>query len=370
MLFSVGVLLLVLYLVWAKVTITITPVTAQVSREFFVTVGDDSIEQLSEEERPAIDMFGSVVAVPVTVNQSFEATGETTVSPEEGIAGEVTIINSHGQPQTLVETTRLAAPDDPDTVLVRLAQTITVPAGEEVTVPVYFENPETQTELGPMKLIIPGLWGVLQERIYAEIIDPLGNFERTVAVVTTQDVDAAKAAIRRLVTQEALDIVNEELTSGMVTWPKVVSVDTNTLHTSVQPGVTTRQFQVDYSGDVFVVTFDESDVRRMAQEVIRATDDRSIDSTVGFAEDSFEYSVDFFDPETLVASLKVTARGSTMALQDSAILDKSVLRGMTREEVVEHYQAFPEVSEVSVTFQPQWLKKIPLLSDKIVINIR
>jgi len=353
----------IMYLIWARVTIIITPAHGEVSNEFTVNVKESaSITSLKPEDF----VNGKIKEFELEGSQVFPATGSKAM--ESDVAGEVTVINTYSKDQTLVATTRLASPENPDVVLVRLKKTVTVPAGSRIKVQVYPENPDQFTTLQPMKFIIPGLWGPLQEKIYAENESTLGESSRTVAFVKAEDLEQAQKDLKEKLFSQAISEFNQELSPAEALWPKLVSAEIQDVIFDAQAGDEAVEFSVDMKLKATVIVFDESQVISLAREEMKAslTGDQQL---INVNPRSLSYSIENYDSENRVASVKVYVEGNSVLSAGNELLDKSNLLGKTADEIHSYFSQYPEVQSVEIRFSPSWLKKTPRIKDKIEIEI-
>src|SRR3989344_3591534 len=361
---AVILLFFIFYLIWANVTIIITPAQGKVSHEFVVDVKESSsITAL----KPDDFVNGKIRQFEVEGTQIFPATGSKAMTSD--VVGEVTIINNYSKEQTLVATTRLAALEKPDTVLVRLKKTVVVPAGGQIKVQVYPEKVDEFTTLPPMRFIIPGLWGPLQDKIYAENENALGEGNQTISFVTAKDLEQAQKSLKEKLFQQAISEFNQQLQPPDTLWPKLVSADISEINFDVQEGEEVAEFSATMKLKAVVVVFDESQVFSLAREKIKnsLTSDQQL---VNLNPKSLSYLVDHYDLDNKVANVKVYVEGSSVLGESSKLLDKSNLLGKTVDEIKSYFSQYPEVQSVEVIFSPPWLQKMPRIKDKITIEIK
>src|SRR3989344_344396 len=115
---------------WFGATIIVTPKTSSVKEQLSFDVRPGA----SPATDPQLVVPGMVTTTPITIIETFKSSGSA--QSQSDIVGEVTIINTSSKDQVLVATTRLAAKNEPDKVLVRLKNQVTAPAGKSVTVAV------------------------------------------------------------------------------------------------------------------------------------------------------------------------------------------------------------------------------------------
>lgn len=349
------------YLIWANVTVVITPNAESTGQELVFEIKDSSsvIDFADESVVP-----GKISVVTVEDTKTFDASGSKTLT--SNVVGEVTIVNDYSKEQTLVETTRLASPDDPATVLVRLNRTVTVQPGQRVTVQVYPEDADGFKSLKPQRLIIPGLWGPLQEYIYAENSADLKSGGIEVAVVDESDLEVAEEQLRDELYQKALSSVDDQLEPQQELWPKLVTSQAGDAAFDAAAGDEASQFNGSMTLDAVVVAFDESELVAAARKRLSGGEGQPL---ISLDPTSFKYELQRHDAGAQEATIKASFSASAISDASQELFDKRAILGMTEDEVKEYYSQFPEVKSVEVNFKPAWLKKIPRLSDKVRIEI-
>ena len=363
--FSATILLLIFifYLVWARVTIVIQPSSEAVDYEFTFNVKEYA-EIPSYKKQDFVN--GKIFQFEFEDSKSSPASGSKPLLA--GVAGEVTIVNNYSQPQTLTETTRLVAPENPDKVLVRLKKTITVPAGQTMKVQVYFDNQEVAKVLPPMRFIIPGLWGPLQDKIYAENENNLGDSSQSISVVTDDDFNTAKKNLEDELYKKAISEVNQQLQAPELLWPKLVSADASEVSYDVKVGDETSEFSANLKIKAVVIVFDESQVLSMAREQIK-NNLAAGQQLVSLNPKDFSYSIDNYDFDQKTAVIRAVIKGNATITESSELLNKDELTGKTKLEIQAYFSQYPEIESVELKFVPAWLKKTPQIKDKIQIEI-
>lgn len=355
---AVFALVFTAYLVWAKVIILVTPSSEAIDQEFILDV-----KQGANVESGIVS--GKVISSEVEGSIDYNSTGSKVLTSD--VVGEVTIINDYSKEQTLVEKTRLAFPDSPDEVALRLKKTVIVPAGARVKVQVYPEDFENFTEIPKSKFIIPGLWGPLQEYITAENEKVLNKEKVEVALVTEQDLLDAQEALRQQLYQKALSRVNEQLEPNEALWPKLINSNVLETNYSAGAGEEVDQFSTSMKLMATIVVFDEDKVVSVVKERLR--DMLSIEEQlINLDPTNFSYELEKYNIESGEANIKVVVSGQSLLSSTTEFLDKSSLTGLTEEEVKSYFSQFSEVESVEVQFQPAWLKKTPKFQDKIEVQ--
>lgn len=351
------------YLVWAKVVIIIHPSAEKINHEFIFDIKEGANLEVSAQNNV---VPGKVKAVEVQGQHNFTSTGSKVL--DTNIVGEVVIVNNYSKEQTLISSTRLAYADKPEVIVVRLNSTVVVPPGGEVKVQVYPENEEAFKDVDPGQLIIPGLWGPLQDKIFARVDKKLSQGSFTALVATEEDLQKSQTTLRDQLYQQALSDVNSQLETQETLWPKLVAPDVSDVSHSAKAGDEVSEFSTTMKLKVIVVVFDESQVVSLAKEKIKEIlpNEKQL---VNLDPKTIIYSVEKYDLVNGQANVKATISASSILAGTSGLLDKSNITGMTEEEVKSYFSQFSEVSFVDVDFHPSWLRKTPRLQDKIEIRI-
>lgn len=351
------------YLIWAKVTITVYSNVEEANQELMFTIKEGAvISPLFEDEM----VPGKIKAISIEDSSTYEATGSKLIKSD--IVGEVTIVNNYSKEQILVEKTRLAAAEDPDTVLVRIKKTVTVPAYQQVKVQVYPDNFESFKEIAPRRLIIPGLWGPLQDKIYAENTETLSQEGYEVAVVTADDLTQSEKKLKEKLYLDSLAQASQELESQETLWPKLVSAKVEAVSHDSKVDDEAAEFTTTMKLKAIVVIFDESQLISAARAQLKNNSPEE-QSIIDLDAKSFSYSVEEYDLDVKEAKVRATFNSSAMPASASQFMDKSKLVGLTEEEVQVYFSQFPDVKSVEIKFQPGWLKKTPRFKNKINIEI-
>lgn len=361
---TIATLLVVFYLTWARVTVIITPSAQNVSQDFIFTVKEGDI---SFDAKTNI-VAGKFLVNTVEGNKSFEATGIKAGASES--VGEVTITNNSSKDQALIEKTRLALPADAKTTVIRLKRTVNVPAGGQVTVAVYPENSTDikNFKIEPTKFIIPGLWQPLQDKIYAQNAATLQWTKGGVTIVSDADLQQAQVSLKDELFQKAKSDINSNLNSDQSAWPKLVSSKIDEIKYDAKAGDETANFNATMKLKIIAIAFNESQVVSVAQEKLK-NGLTSGQQLLNLDPKKFTYVVSDYNLDTKEAIIKVTVAGNSVITNNSDLLDKSKLVGLSQDEIKEYFAIMPEVKSVEIKFQPSWLKVSPQSQNRINIEI-
>lgn len=349
---SILIFIFAAYLIWAKVIIVITANGESIDQELVFDVDQN-------EDDDGI-VSGKVLTLDVEGSSTFSASGSKVLTSD--VVGEVTIVNNYSKEQILVETTRLAYADNPDKVILRLNNTVTVQPGTEVKVQVYPEDFENFKELEPGQFIIPGLWEPLQEFIFAKNDTTLNKERVEVAVVEESDFQAAEEELKQQLYQKALSRVNEQIEAQEALWPKLINSNVQEVSHNAAVGDEVSEFTTTMKLQAVVVIFDEDEVIDLAKKRL------ANGSAISINPSQISYELQKYNIESDDASVKAAITAKSIVMNSDDIFDKSQLTGLTEEEIKSYFSQFSEVSNVEVQFNPAWLKKTPRFQDKIEIR--
>lgn len=343
----------VAYVVYAHASVSVYPLKAEVKTERVLTVLKNP---QNEDEIP-----GEVFEVTVA--------GEKTGAPEtstktDGIAtGMVTLINETSNDQTLIPTTRLLTEDG---TLFRIKSRVNVPAKGRVKTEAYADKAGESGNIAPTRFTIPGLSIDLQKSIYAESEAAMTGGIVTVGTVTTADIEKTETSLR----QELIAQAREELAKaakGPWTGHAIVA-ETMARTVSASPGETANGVTVRLTLRVRETDFDRARAVAAAAEDLKRslTSDREL---IGVKADDSSFTIDKADPKAGTASLRIALVGQSRVSLESPLFDASKLRGLGLEDVQKYFEGIEGVERVDVKFRPFWLKRMPVLPDRIEFQV-
>jgi len=302
--------------------------------------------------------------------------------------GTVRIINTYSKKQVLVKTTRLLTPDNK---LYRIDATVTVPAGGEVTVAAYADQPGSQYVLtAPTKFTIPGLFVDVQKYIYAQSdaaftgvpknspaptptpvttpVTPKATTSKTGQPVTQADIDRAEKSLTDEVLNDAMkDLASQVDNRDSMDVVYVVNVVNKSNNATV--GQVTDSFLSSIKLDVTAVYYSKDDMQALVRSKLK---DRvpSGREFLPFTGGAVTYALESADPKTEIASIRVTADANYRLSPTSPLLQKSVIAGKSADEAKSLLSSIDGVESVDITVHPSWMTGLPALKDRINLNIQ
>ena len=314
-----------------------------------------------------------------------EAASSTLSDSQITARGEVRIINNYSRAQTLVETTRLFTVDQK---LYRIDKTITIPAGGEVRVNVYADQPGSRFVIGPTKFTIPGLWKDLQKFIYAQsdsafvagrsaatkrasppsLPTPTSPAAATARkTVTSENIAEAQALLKDALLEQAKKALSADTTDqrfGEVVYVvKVIDAKAN-----VSPGQAADTFLASLKLDVTAIYFSREDMLALIRTKLkeRVPEGREF---LPFGDQDIVYVGTNASSRTETASIQVHASADYRLTATSPLLQKSVIAGKSKQEALILLRAIEGVQNVTIDVHPSWMSKVPALKDHIEMKV-
>ncbi len=349
----VVLVIFIVYVVFNKAVVKVKANNQTVDVSFPVNI----IPDLNEES--AISISGKINDVIIEKEKTYNSTGTKKVVDD--VIGTVRIVNNYSQRQPLVASTRLLTSDN---ILLRIKESVDVPAGGEESVQVYADDPNSFNEIQPTQLTIPGLWEGLQDKIYAESDSVIKNTAGEVKFVQQKDIDRAKEELTELLYAQVAEDFSDNSEKGLLV------VDHEMLEEEIGAELddVTDSFNVKLKLRVTVVMFEKEKLYPLAGEKITS------EMTKGFTLadidlENFSYDVTDYDEEKETVSVSVSTAGNVKLDGNSEILDKQILMGLTKKGAELYLSSMKEIEWAEVDLSPFWVRHIPSFEDHIEIEI-
>lgn len=300
----------------------------------------------------AKDIAGTEIVVPFEHNYTFT---NYTSAEEPGTAeGTVTIINNYSSVQPLVATTRLLSDSG---VLFRTDETITVPAGGQVDVPVYADQPGATGNIGPSHFEIVALWDGLKDDIYGQSDAAMTGGVVKKVTMTETIVQQAKTAAAAAVKTYALQLVQAEADQPdqAVADAMVLTYD---LKQVVTPGI-------DETGDsVVVVTTGTATTMTYDQGALLHAVSAATKTAVAAEAVAVTIQRDAAGNLMLGGSVKLPQTQPSLDF-----IDPATLTSRTPQQMRDQLLGFDQVADVAVQLSPAWAARTPALEQQIELRL-
>ncbi len=358
----VGLLVIIVaYFSFSKLTIIISPKGEILSDALFLKVSQEqNLEEDLNDPRTAIE--GELKEIESNIEKTYSATGEEFLG--EDITGKVKLINNYSKSQALVATTRLLSPDNK---LYRITEAVNIPAGGQVEVGIYTEKPTEDMAINPTTFTIPGLWLGLQDKIYAKSDEKFVFKQKIQKYIKQSDLERARQDLNDLLLQAAKEDEEASLKKDE-NW-LYEAVGPATIEINAKVGEQKDDFTAQAKGKIVAVSFSREQAAKLATNKLNLLipDDKEL---IEFDPKNISYSLENYDTETKVATIKASFMGTMALRNDSEIIDRSQLVNLTKEQIETYLRDFPEIKDYELKFSPAFIKKAPSLVDRINIRIK
>ena len=353
---TVVLVVVILYFSASRAAIKIVPEETLIESDMAIDVATDG-------GVGSADSFqGMLFETEVAGAGEGEATGTQIL--EGNTIGKVTLINKRAEAQTLVKTTRLLAQDG---ILLRLSNRVDVPAGGQIDVDVYADNPNAFTELQPTTFIIPGLWEGLQKQVYAESKGALKSTGKSAKSIQAVDFTKAKDDLTEKLYAQAIEEFKKQTTNKNYIM-LVVSKQVLEEKFSAEVGKVVDSFDVSMKLRAVLVGLDQEKLVNLAGERLKAVVPEG-QSLANLDMTKFDYRIESFDEARKTAKVKAHLVGTAVIKADNPIFDKEKLSGLSPKAVELYLSNFKGIKSVKTELSPFWVKKIPKMKDHINIVI-
>jgi hypothetical protein len=355
----VGVLaVLVFYFSFSKLTILVTPQVETIGDTLFLRVGNGNTASSTDDAREKIN--GTVNEYSVDISKVYPATGEDALIGQE-VTGKVTLVNNYVKDQPLVATTRLLSSDNK---LFRLKSAVTIPAGGKIEAEVYADKASADMAINSAHFTIPGLWAGLQDKIYADSVEPFSFQSSSEKYVKASDLQLALRDVDSLVMAKAKEGQNFSA-DNIVLYQILDSVDAKT---SAQAGDKVNEFTLTIKAKVAGVVFAKQDVEKLATAKLNLLipDDKELSE---FKPESLSYTLENYDETEKTAAVKASFSGLMILKNNADIIDREKLVNLNSSQIATYLSDYPEIGHYELKFFPTFIKKAPHLIDRIEVKI-
>jgi len=349
----------IFYFSLVKVSITLIPNQENITSSLTLDVYDQT-------KNTAISnnvILGTVKQVEVFESKTYNTTGKEVLGQE--VTGKVTIINNYSKNQPLVATTRLLSPEGK---LFRIKGTINVPAGGQVEVDVYADQPSQEMAIRPTKFTIPGLWAGLQEQIYGQSQAAMKYSEKVKMRIEQSDIDKATKDLKEGLVAKA----KEQINSAFKDYDQVIyEIDNNSITQELDSkiGEEKEQFTLSLKMMVTAVAFADEKIYQFAKEKLASAmpDDKEL---IEFGKKNITYSLSSYGLSQGIATIKAAFTGKMALREDAEVIDRNKLLGLTNEQLNQYLSNIPEIAGYEIKFYPSFIQKVPNLIDRIKVEIK
>lgn len=353
---TAGVVLLVIYVVLSRATVTVMSKQDEIKADFLVDVARDPVGG---------EVRGDVLEIQDSLTQTFLS--ESLASVDAHAEGRVKITSDLFRSQTLVATTRLLTPDG---ALFRIKKTVVVPANGSVEADAFADEAGAKGDAGDATFTIPGLNPDTRKHFTVKTVAPFAGGKKDVRLITSQDVDKAAQVIGDKLKKDLGDRLRRKAKDGgSPVDGEQVSIETVSRTTDVPVGSDAPQFALTVTVKATGVFYDKSGFDKLVRAKLaeKLMEDRALLSVDGGAVTK---EVQKRDLDAGRATLLVSARGVEILSAKASSLDPAKLTGITVQAAQQYLQSIDGVASASVKATPFWTGRMPNVADHIMVEVR
>lgn len=357
------------HIFFARADVTLWPEARQI-KLLEPIVGEVGREKLDKEERiiPA-----SIVIQEKRATRLFPASSSTI--KEDKASGIIRVFNAYTTtPQNLLIQTRFVSEDGK---LFRTPVKVTIPGKTQEqgkTIPGFVDIEVIAAEAGEDYNIeagnfsLPGLSGsALFTVIYGESMEPMtGGSERTVSVVSKDDIERAKDSLIEELTEKVVEDLLSRVPKDMMATKDSISITVTEAESLIEAGDELDQFNVSVSLAASLFVFPRTDIETLAEVLLsnepkdgeRVFKDKTKISfqQIRLSKDEKTANLDLFIEATIYQYIDPTEI-------------KIRLRGKSKTEAKTILASYSIFDKISLALWPFWISSLPGNVDRLNIQV-
>ena len=356
---SFALVLVVLYVSFARATVTLYPKEQPVETKYTATI------DASKEFDPAkLDyVAGRIETVEKSGTKKVEGVSEKPIPDYAHVS--VTIYNQQGGSQPLLPNSQLV---NADGIKFLTDEAVTVPGGGSVSIGATAAEPGKKYNIGPSKFSIIKLSPSLQSLVFAESSEAATGGERVENAATNDEIKKAQEELIADLERQGEQELQSKLKATEQYVPEAVVKKTLDKGATVAAGEETSGYEVTAKVSLTTVIFDENNLLQLSIAKLTASIDKNLE-LVSYDPKTFNYEISTFDQAKSTAQLSARLGGVARPRLGDDVYDREQLKGKSKKEAAEHYKDFDEIDHIDVRFMPPFVRTIPTIIDKITITI-
>ena len=358
-----------IHIFFARADVTLWPEVRQI-KLLEPIVGEVGREKLDKEERiiPA-----SIVTQEKRATRLFPASSSTI--KENKASGIIRVFNAYTTtPQNLLIQTRFVSEDGK---LFRTPVKITIPGKTQEqgkTVPGFVDIEVIAAEAGEDYNIeagnfsLPGLSGsVLFTVIYGESMKPMtGGSERTVSVVSEDDIEMAKDSLIEELTRKAVEDLLSRVPEDMMATKDSISITITEADSLIEAGAELDQFNVSVSLTASLFMFPRADIDTLV-DIFLANEPKD-GERIFKDKTKISFQQIRLSKDEKIANLDLLIEATIYQYIDPTEI-KIKLRGKSETEAETILASYSIFNQINLSLWPFWISSLPGNVDRLNIQV-
>ncbi|NQU77468.1 hypothetical protein HQ544_02105, partial [Candidatus Falkowbacteria bacterium] len=352
---------------------------------------------------------GETLDTEIEKEKTFKVTSEGG-EKKTGIAhGMITVFNDQGVAQDLIKKTRFKSDNG---AVFRIKEAIKVPAKGKTEIEVFADEEGEAGNVGAGRFILPGFTSEAKRKVvYAESYEAMSGGVVYEKMLTQEDINTANDEMQEMLYSEAILMLdanlkeimggtrlpvdagseegdenaeegsgeeeaaqdNETLARDLINdYDKILTnaIAKEVLEVSITPeiGTKTEEFKLKMKLRVTAVLFDTDNLLTLAKIKLKnqLSDNYELSA---IDEESLTYSVKKYDADLGMATLAVSLTGNGY-IKSGDLINKFNLASLEPETIEAYLDAHPEIANIEIKEAPVWVRKLPILKNRIRVEIR
>lgn len=277
--------------------------------------------------------------------------------------GKAIIYNKTSLNQPLVKTTRLL---NPDGILFRLKNRITVPANGQILAEVYADQQGMTGDIGPSQFIIPGLSESKQNVIYAESKEVMTGGSGKIGIISKDNYDSAKLDFAEktkeaFVKQYAIKIPGLD--------KQIIQIDFLDATSTSKIGEESTKFSIYGTSTIALVLYNNNDLAEILNKKVASIIDTNSEKILTINSNP-SLSIESIDKINNSAQLRITTDATITLDANTPALEKAHFLNKQKAEIERYIVSLPHVTNMDINFTPSWINKTPGIADKLKIIVK
>jgi hypothetical protein len=278
--------------------------------------------------------------------------------------GTVTFTNNQETEQRLLPHTHLKYADG---TMFLTDGPVTIPpkgtADEKVTA----EQQGKSGDVAPGHFVIDKFSVGLQKVVFADSTSPFSGGEVGAQAISQENIDTAKKEMLDTATAQALDAIKKQA-NGADVRQDLLTTTTENNEASVAAGSHAANYTASATVQAKEFIVDSHDIISLITLALRA-DVAPDEEFQSYDPASFTLSISQTDWNAGQAKISATLTGTYTKKIGTSELSTNNLAGLSKEELKNHFQAFPSIGDIDIKFWPFWVTSAPSRPSQINVEV-
>ncbi|MEO6077410.1 MAG: baseplate J/gp47 family protein [Candidatus Andersenbacteria bacterium] len=278
--------------------------------------------------------------------------------------GTVTFTNKQDTEQRLLPHTHLKYSDG---TMFTTDEPVIIPPNSTVEEKVTAEQQGKSGDVAPGHFVIDKFSTGLQKVVFADSTSPFSGGEVGAKAISQEDIDTAKKEVLDTATQQALDAITKEA-NGADVRKDLLTTTTENNDASVSAGSHAASYTASATVQAKEFIVDTHDIVSLMTLALRA-DVAPDEEFQSYNPESFILSISQTDWAAGQAKISATLTGTYTKKIGTSELATSNLAGLSKQELTNHFQAFPSIGDIDIKFWPFWVQSTPSKPNQINVEV-